>query len=225
MQQQQQQMAAYAAGTTITTELIQKYLDENKQLILAILDNQNLGQLNECATYQAKLQQNLMYLAAIADAQPQAVQSSPRAAPVPSMQPAQQYLQQQQQQQQQQLMMNQRTPIPQYLQQSQQVSPHLSQHSYHNQQGMVSGAGAGMHLMSGDGSTGAGNGPQSMGGSSEYGNNPSGSRNGNQTMSSAEGGVAGSSPLGHPGRDGGSVHGGDTSSEVSYLQGSEEDAQ
>ncbi len=147
-----------------------------------------------------------------------------QAAPVPSMQPAQQYLQQQQQQHQQ-LMMNQRTPIPQYLQQSQQVSPHLSQHSYHNQQGMVSGAGAGMHLMSGDGSTRAGNGPQSMGGSSEYGNNPSGSRNGNQTMSSAEGGVAGSSPLGHPGRDGGSVHGGDTSSEVSYLQGSEEDAQ
>jgi hypothetical protein len=71
----QQQMAAYAS-TTISTELIQKYLDENKQLILAILDNQNLGKLNECATYQAKLQQNLMYLAAIADAQPQAVQSS-----------------------------------------------------------------------------------------------------------------------------------------------------
>jgi hypothetical protein len=73
----QQQMAAYAS-TTISTELIQKYLDENKQLILAILDNQNLGKLNECATYQAKLQQNLMYLAAIADAQPQAVQSSPQ---------------------------------------------------------------------------------------------------------------------------------------------------
>lgn len=28
-----------------------QYLDENKQLILAILDNQNLGKLNECATY------------------------------------------------------------------------------------------------------------------------------------------------------------------------------
>jgi hypothetical protein len=27
-----------------------QYLDENKQLILAILDNQNLGQLTECAT-------------------------------------------------------------------------------------------------------------------------------------------------------------------------------
>lgn len=71
----QQQMASYA-GTTITTELIQKYLDENKQLILAILDNQNLGKLNECATYQARLQQNLMYLAAIADAQPQGPQPS-----------------------------------------------------------------------------------------------------------------------------------------------------
>ncbi|MQL95913.1 hypothetical protein Taro_028590 [Colocasia esculenta] len=31
----------------ITTEQIQKYLDENKQLILAILDNQNLGKLSE----------------------------------------------------------------------------------------------------------------------------------------------------------------------------------
>lgn len=28
-----------------------QYLDENKQLILAILDNQNLGKLNECATW------------------------------------------------------------------------------------------------------------------------------------------------------------------------------
>jgi hypothetical protein len=28
-----------------------QYLDENKQLILAILDNQNLGKLNECASY------------------------------------------------------------------------------------------------------------------------------------------------------------------------------
>lgn len=57
--------------TSITTEQIQKYLDENKKLILAILDNQNLGKLAECAQYQAQLQKNLMYLAAIADAQPQ----------------------------------------------------------------------------------------------------------------------------------------------------------
>jgi hypothetical protein len=30
--------------------MVHQYLDENKQLILAILDNQNLGKTNECAT-------------------------------------------------------------------------------------------------------------------------------------------------------------------------------
>ncbi|CAK7324261.1 unnamed protein product [Dovyalis caffra] len=55
----------------ITTEQIQKYLEENKQLIMAILENQNKGNFSECASYQAQLQQNLMYLARIADAQPQ----------------------------------------------------------------------------------------------------------------------------------------------------------
>ena len=59
-----------APPTVVTTELIQKYLDENQQLILAILENQNVGKLAECAKYQTKLQENLMYLAAIADAQP-----------------------------------------------------------------------------------------------------------------------------------------------------------
>ena len=54
----------------MTTELIQKYLNENEQLILAILENQNVGKLQECAQYQARLQQNLLYLAAIADATP-----------------------------------------------------------------------------------------------------------------------------------------------------------
>ncbi|XP_010556618.1 PREDICTED: GRF1-interacting factor 3-like [Tarenaya hassleriana] len=48
--------------TNITTEQIQKYLDENKKLIMAILENQNLGKLAECAQYQALLQKNLMYL-------------------------------------------------------------------------------------------------------------------------------------------------------------------
>ncbi|KAL6842094.1 hypothetical protein ACP4OV_028073 [Aristida adscensionis] len=68
-----------AAG--ITTEQIQKYLDENKQLILAILENQNLGKLAECAQYQAQLQKNLLYLAAIADAQPQTAVSRPQMGP------------------------------------------------------------------------------------------------------------------------------------------------
>ena len=61
---------ATSAPAVVTTELIQKYLDENQQLILAILENQNVGKLVECAKYQTKLQENLMYLAAIADAQP-----------------------------------------------------------------------------------------------------------------------------------------------------------
>ena len=46
-----------------------QYLDENQALILAVLENQNLNNLEQCAAYQARLQQNLMYLAAIADAQ------------------------------------------------------------------------------------------------------------------------------------------------------------
>ncbi|OIW04573.1 hypothetical protein TanjilG_20929 [Lupinus angustifolius] len=72
--------------SSITTEQIQKYLDENKKLILAILDNQNLGKLAECAQYQAQLQKNLMYLAAIADAQPQTPTMPPQMAPHPAMQ-------------------------------------------------------------------------------------------------------------------------------------------
>ncbi|KAL8172540.1 hypothetical protein V2J09_024344 [Rumex salicifolius] len=73
MQQQPSVMPVMSSfpPTNITTEQIQKYLDENKKLILAILDNQNLGKLAECAQYQTQLQKNLMYLAAIADAQPQ----------------------------------------------------------------------------------------------------------------------------------------------------------
>ncbi|XP_048335387.1 GRF1-interacting factor 3 [Ziziphus jujuba] len=79
--------------TNITTEQIQKYLDENKKLILAILDNQNLGKLAECAQYQAQLQKNLMYLAAIADAQPQAPTMPPQMAPHPGMQQGGYYMQ------------------------------------------------------------------------------------------------------------------------------------
>ncbi|KAL3517329.1 hypothetical protein ACH5RR_024231 [Cinchona calisaya] len=79
--------------TNITTDQIQKYLDENKKLILAILDNQNLGKLAECAQYQAQLQKNLMYLAAIADAQPQTPTMPPQMAPHPAMQQGGFYMQ------------------------------------------------------------------------------------------------------------------------------------
>ncbi|KAJ8554245.1 hypothetical protein K7X08_024923 [Anisodus acutangulus] len=85
MQQQPQPPVLNSAPplplNAITTEQIQKFLDENKNLILAILENQNLGKLSECAQYQAILQKNLMYLAAIADAQPQ---QSPATSQAPS---------------------------------------------------------------------------------------------------------------------------------------------
>jgi len=199
-----QHMATYSSSN-ITTELIQKYLDENKQLILAILDNQNLGKLNECATYQAKLQQNLMYLAAIADAQPEGGQSSQMQAPASSMQPAQQYLQQQQQLQ----MMAQRntTMIPSYLQQSQQAS----QQSFYSQQSLLSGGGGSIHMMTNDRGMG-GNGSQA---SPNYSD---GGRDGNPMGMTMQGDMhgGGGADLG----DGGNGHGNDDS-EASYLKGSD----
>ncbi|KAL5225651.1 hypothetical protein ABZP36_012290 [Zizania latifolia] len=83
--QQPMSMPAQAPSMTpsagITTEQIQKHLDENKRLILAILENQNLGKLAECSQYQAQLQKNLLYLAAIADTQPQTSVSHPQMVP------------------------------------------------------------------------------------------------------------------------------------------------
>jgi len=70
--QQSPQVLNGTPTANITTEQIQKYLDENKELILAIMENQNQGKFAECAPYHAQLQQNLTYLAQIADAQPQA---------------------------------------------------------------------------------------------------------------------------------------------------------
>ncbi|XP_073389389.1 GRF1-interacting factor 3-like isoform X2 [Physcomitrium patens] len=43
-------MASYS-GNSISTELIQKYLDENMQLIIATLYKQNQSNLNESALY------------------------------------------------------------------------------------------------------------------------------------------------------------------------------
>ncbi|KAK8542970.1 hypothetical protein V6N12_015545 [Hibiscus sabdariffa] len=76
LMQTQPMVAAYYPNS-VTTDHIQQYLDENKSLILKIVESQNSGKLNECAENQARLQQNLMYLAAIADShtQPPAVHS------------------------------------------------------------------------------------------------------------------------------------------------------
>ncbi|KAI3778210.1 hypothetical protein L2E82_07325 [Cichorium intybus] len=108
MQQQHQQApqsqpltlnsGASFSPNAITTEQIQKCLDDNKNLIMAILENQNLGKFQECAQYQAILQKNLMYLAAIADAQPPTQQpSNPQMPPNSIPQQATNYMQQHQQ--------------------------------------------------------------------------------------------------------------------------------
>ncbi|XP_071732584.1 uncharacterized protein [Rutidosis leptorrhynchoides] len=116
MQQQQQQQqplqsqpqpptlnsGAPFPPNAITTEQIQKCLDDNKNLIMAIMENQNLGKYQECAQYQNILQRNLMYLAAIADAQPPTPtpQTSTPSQMPPNLIPQQanNYMQQQQQQ-------------------------------------------------------------------------------------------------------------------------------
>ncbi|KAL6048664.1 grf1-interacting factor, variant 2 [Balamuthia mandrillaris] len=54
----------------MTTESIQKCLDENRLLILAIAENQGLGKYADSAMYQKRLQQNLISLATLADQQP-----------------------------------------------------------------------------------------------------------------------------------------------------------
>ncbi|BBN14809.1 protein MpGIF [Marchantia polymorpha subsp. ruderalis] len=232
----QQQMASYA-GTTITTELIQKYLDENKQLILAILDNQNLGKLNECATYQARLQQNLMYLAAIADAQPQGPQPSSQAVATNAMPAAQQQYMQQQQMTHQSIL-GQRSGSAQYMSQGQSAA-HQSgqqqqqQQSLHSQQGMMSGGNTGLHIMSGESGMGGNGPPSGSSGFGEYGHGKGGgSREGSMQQGVGMRGAGGGSDMqglgGHQGgREGGNSgsghgHGGDDS-EASYLKGSDED--
>ncbi|KAL7002269.1 grf1-interacting factor [Sarracenia purpurea var. burkii] len=147
MQQPQQMipmMPSYPPN--ITTEQIQKYLDENKKLILAILDNQNLGKLAECAQYQALLQKNLMYLAAIADAQPHAPTMPAQMAPHPQMQSGGFYMQHPQaaaMAQQQQGMFPQKLPLqfnsPHQLQEHQQQLHQHQQQAIQGQMGMRPG--------------------------------------------------------------------------------------
>lgn len=98
MQMQPIMAPYYPSSNNVTTDIIQQYLDENKSLILKIVESQNNGKLNECAESQAKLQQNLMYLAAIADSQPQPTTMHSQYATSGMMQSGAHYMQQQQQQ-------------------------------------------------------------------------------------------------------------------------------
>eukprot|EP00249_Psilotum_nudum_P005949 c19347_g1_i1 orf=273-1001(+) len=165
MQQPQQQhisphMGAYSPHN-VTTEVIQKYLDENKQLILAILDNQNLGKLNECAQYQARLQANLMFLASIADAQPQPPPVHAQVPPQAVLQQGSHFMShpqaQQQLAQQSALMMN-RNPL-QYTQQQlsslhQVQQLQQQQQTMHGQHALNAGGTNNLPLISGESTVG-----------------------------------------------------------------------
>uniref|UniRef100_A0A5B7B1A5 Putative GRF1-interacting factor 3 n=1 Tax=Davidia involucrata TaxID=16924 RepID=A0A5B7B1A5_DAVIN len=206
--------------TNITTEQIQKYLDENKKLILAILDNQNLGKLAECAQYQAQLQKNLMYLAAIADAQPQAPTMPTQMAPHPAMQQGGFYMQHPQAaaMAQQSGIFSPKVPLqfnnPHQMQDQQQQQQLHQQHqqAIQAQIGMrPGGANNGMHPVHTETTLGGGSGgapPTSTGQSDARG----GSKQDIPEAGTAGTDGQGSSAAGHNGGDG----------ESSYLKGSEE---
>ncbi|KAJ1293737.1 hypothetical protein BS78_01G092000 [Paspalum vaginatum] len=181
MQMNQNMIGGYgAAPSAVTTDLIQQYLDENKQLILAILDNQNNGKVEECERHQAKLQHNLMYLAAIADSQP------PQTAPLsqyPSnlmMQPGPRYMAPQSgQMMSPQSLMAARSSMM-YAHPS--LSPLQQQQAAHSQLGMASGGGggttSGFNILHGEasmgGASGAGNSMMNAGMFSGFGRSGSG---------------------------------------------------
>ncbi|CAL5195900.1 unnamed protein product [Lathyrus oleraceus] len=189
--------------TNITTEQIQKYLDENKKLILAILDNQNLGKLAECAQYQAQLQKNLMYLAAIADAQPQTPTLPPQMAPHPAMQQQGFFMQHPQAaaaaMAQQQGMFPQKMPMqfsgnPHQMQDQQQQQQQLHQQAMQGQMGhRAGGMNNGMHPMHnvhneaalGGGSGGVGGQNDGRGGGSKQDASETGTAGGDGQGSSA----------------------------------------
>ncbi|KAI7729016.1 hypothetical protein M8C21_024561, partial [Ambrosia artemisiifolia] len=173
LMQMQPIMAAYYPTNNITTDHIQQYLDENKSLILKIVESQNSGKMAECAEHQAKLQRNLMYLAAIADSQPQ-VPTLHSQYPQGGMmqQPGGHYMQMQQQQQAQQMspqaLMAARSSM---MYNQQQYASLQQQQAMHSQlAGMNSGVGtSGLHMLQTDSSHAAASGTHLGGGFPDFG--------------------------------------------------------
>ncbi|KAL4575345.1 hypothetical protein LXL04_022187 [Taraxacum kok-saghyz] len=157
LMQMQPMMAAYYPTNSVTTDHIQQYLDENKSLILKIVESQNSGKMSECAENQAKLQRNLMYLAAIADSQPQspAVHSQYQLGGMMQQTAGGHYMQQHQQAQQMtpQAIMAARSSM---LYNQQQYSSLQQQAAMHSQLGMNSGGGGGLQMLQGDSNSAAG---------------------------------------------------------------------
>lgn len=147
LMQMQPMMAAYYSNN-VTTDHIQQYLDENKSLILKIVESQNSGKLNECAENQARLQRNLMYLAAIADSQPQPATMHSQYPQSSMMQSGAQYLQQQQQQSMTpQALMAARSSM---LYSQQAYSALQQSQALHSQMGMSSAGSSGLNMLQGD---------------------------------------------------------------------------
>ncbi|KAK7344162.1 hypothetical protein VNO77_13490 [Canavalia gladiata] len=144
LMQMQPMMAAYYPNN-VTTDHIQQYLDENKSLILKIVESQNSGKLSECAENQSRLQRNLMYLAAIADSQPQPPPMAGQYPPSGIMQQGAHYMQAQQAQQmtQQQLMASRSSLL--YAQQP--FSVLQQQQGLHSQLGMNPSGSQGLHML------------------------------------------------------------------------------
>ncbi|TYH45955.1 hypothetical protein ES332_D11G302000v1 [Gossypium tomentosum] len=167
-------MAAYYPNN-VTTDHIQQYLDENKSLILKIVESQNSGKLSECAENQARLQRNLMYLAAIADSQPQPPTMHAQFPSGGIMQPgAGHYMQHQQAQQMtQQSLMAARSSML-YSQQPFYALQQQQQQALHSQLGMSSGGSTGLHMLQTESSTAGGSGALGAGGFPDFGRGSSG---------------------------------------------------
>ncbi|KAI3734570.1 hypothetical protein L6452_14041 [Arctium lappa] len=169
--QMQPMMAAYYPTNSVTTDHIQQYLDENKSLILKIVESQNTGKMTDCAENQAKLQRNLMYLAAIADSQPQAPATHSQYPLGGMMQPSGHYMQQHQQVQQMspQALMAARSSM---LYSQQQYSSLQQQAAMHSQLGMNSSGGggsSGLHMLQSDSTAGgSGGGHLGIGGFPDF---------------------------------------------------------
>ncbi|CAN8265435.1 unnamed protein product [Cochlearia groenlandica] len=161
MQQHLMQMQPMMGGyypSNVTSDHIQQYLDENKSLILKIVESQNSGKLSECAENQARLQRNLMYLAAIADSQPQPPNVHSQYGPGGSGgliqgEGGSHYLQQQQQQMTQQSLMAARSSMlyaQQQQQQQQQQSYATLQHQQLHQSQLGMSSSSGLHILQGE---------------------------------------------------------------------------
>ncbi|XWS42536.1 hypothetical protein CRYUN_Cryun16bG0022800 [Craigia yunnanensis] len=167
LMQMQPLMAAYYPNN-VTTDHIQQYLDENKSLILKIVESHNSGKLSECAENQARLQRNLMYLAAIADSQPQPPAVHAQFPSSGIIQAGGHYMQHQQTQQMtpESLMAARSSML--YAQQPFSALQQQQQ-ALQSQLGMSSGGSMGLQMLQSEASTAGGSGALGAGGFPDFG--------------------------------------------------------